>query len=78
MLSVNIHKGFWREIMLRYELMGPQVHVCVHTLMYNHFLFSSAKVPFHIVAFCQRIQSKNGEGKQHMFFFTFFTCFGRQ
>lgn len=66
MLFVNIHKGFWREIMLRYELMGRQVHICVHTLIHNHFVFSSAKIPFQIVAFCQRIWFKNGEGKQYM------------
>lgn len=52
--------------MLRYELMGRQVQICIHTLMYNHFVFSNAKTPFRIVAFCQRIQSKNGEGKQHL------------
>lgn len=55
MLSVNFHKGFRREIMLRYELMDRQVHIYVHTLMYNHSVSSSAKIPFQIVAFCQRI-----------------------
>lgn len=52
--------------MLRYELMGTEVHICVHTLMYSHFVFFNAKIPFQIVAFCQIIQSKNGDGKQRM------------